>query len=53
MGGSHLEVSPGTKAAKPSLKNKLGMVAHTCDPSYSGREGLVLRPGLAIAQERI
>jgi hypothetical protein len=30
---------PGRKLARSYLKNKWGMIAHTCNPSYSGGRG--------------
>jgi hypothetical protein len=39
MGGSMLGGPVRQKLVEPSLKNKTGVVAHICDPSYMGKEG--------------
>jgi hypothetical protein len=39
LGGWQFEISSGKKVARPYLKNQVGLVAHTCNPSYAGGTG--------------
>jgi hypothetical protein len=43
--GLQFETSPSKKLAKTHFSNKLGVVAHSCNPSYAGGYKSKVSPG--------